>query len=48
MSCQSDLSDNAKGDNEIVPGALHRSPGICLTAEERLRLKWEDNIKMCL
>ena len=25
---------NDKGDNEMVPGAVHRSPGICLTAEE--------------
>ena len=25
---------NDKGDNELIPGAAHRSPGICLTAEE--------------
>jgi hypothetical protein len=25
---------NDKGDNEMVMGAVHRSPGICLTAEE--------------
>ena len=25
---------NDKGDNEIIPGAVHRSPDICLTAEE--------------
>ena len=25
---------NDKGDNEMIPGAVHRSPGICLTAEE--------------
>ena len=25
---------NDKGDNEIILGAEHRSPGICLTAEE--------------
>ena len=25
---------NNKGDNEMIPGAMHRSPGICLTAEE--------------
>ena len=25
---------NDKGDNESIPGAVHRSPGICLTAEE--------------
>ena len=27
-------SANDKGDNEVKPGAVHRSPGICLTAEE--------------
>ena len=26
-----------KGDNEIILGAVHRSPGICLTAEENPR-----------
>ena len=26
-----------KGDNEMILGAVHRSPGICLTAEENLR-----------
>ena len=25
---------NDKGDYEMIPGAVHRSPGICLTAEE--------------
>ena len=25
---------NDKGDNEMIPGAVQRSPGICLTAEE--------------
>ena len=25
---------NNKGDNEMIPGAVHRSPGIRLTAEE--------------
>ena len=25
---------NHKGDNEMIPEAVHRSPGICLTAEE--------------
>ena len=25
---------NDKGDNEMVPGAVHRSLSICLTAEE--------------
>ena len=24
-----------KGDNEMILGAVHRSPGICLTADER-------------
>ena len=27
---------NDKGDNEMVLGVVHRSPGICLTAEENL------------
>ena len=25
---------NDKGENEIIPETVHRSPGICLTAEE--------------
>ena len=25
---------NDKNDNEMIPEAVHRSPGICLTAEE--------------
>ena len=25
---------NDKGDNEMIPGAVHRSPDTCLTAEE--------------
>ena len=25
---------NDKHDNEMIPGVVHRSPGICLTAEE--------------
>ena len=25
-----------KGDNEMLPEAVHRSPGICLTDEENL------------
>ena len=25
---------NDKGDNEMILGAVHRSPDICLTAEE--------------
>ena len=28
---------NNKGDNEMILGAVHRSPGICLTAEENPR-----------
>ena len=37
---------NDKGNNEIIPGALHRSPSIYQSAEENLRkmsmktLKW--------
>ena len=27
------------GDNEMILGAVHRSPGICLTAEENPRKK---------
>jgi hypothetical protein len=34
---QSRLSANDKGDNEMIPGAVHRSPSIYLTAEEKLR-----------
>ena len=36
VSCQSRLSANDKGDNGMIPGAVHRSPGTCLTAEENL------------
>ena len=25
---------NDKGNNEMILGAVHRSPGICITAEE--------------
>jgi hypothetical protein len=28
------LAANDKDDNEMIPGAVQRSPGICLTAEE--------------
>ena len=28
---------NDKGDNEMIPGAMLRSPGICLIAEENPR-----------
>ena len=34
MCHQSRLRANDKGDNEKIPGAVHRSPGIYLTAEE--------------
>ena len=27
---------NDKGDDEMMPGPVHRSPGICLTPEENL------------
>ena len=35
MSVTSDAND--KVDNEMILGAVHRSPGICLTAEENPR-----------
>ena len=28
------LSANDRGEYDVKPGAVHRSPGICLTAEE--------------
>ena len=28
------MSVNYEGNNEVIPGAVHRSPGICLTTEE--------------
>ena len=31
------LIANDKGDNEMILGAVHRSPGICLTVEENPR-----------
>ena len=31
------LVTNDKGDNEMILGAVHRSPGMCLTAEENPR-----------
>ena len=34
MARQSVLSANDGGDNEMTPGAVHRSPGICLRSEE--------------
>ena len=32
------LVANDKGDNEMILEAVHRSPGICLTAEENSRI----------
>ena len=37
VSCQSHLLANDKGDNEMIPGAVHRSPGVYLIAEANLR-----------
>ena len=37
MLCQSRLSANNKGHNEMIPEAVHRSPGVYLTAEENPR-----------
>ena len=37
VSRQSLLSANDKSDNKTKPGAVYRSPGICLTAKENLR-----------
>ena len=34
VPCQSCLSTNDKGDNEMNPGTVHKSPGIRLAAEE--------------
>ena len=34
VSCQSRLSANDKGDNEMIPGDMHRSSGIYLTAKK--------------
>ena len=36
LSLQSRLLVNDKGDNEMILGAVYRSPGIYLTAEENL------------
>ena len=33
VSRQSRLAANDKGNNEMIPRAVHRSPGIYLTAE---------------
>ena len=35
MSRQSRLSTNNNGDNVMMPGLVHRSTGIYLTAEEK-------------
>jgi hypothetical protein len=37
LPCMSLLSANDKGENEMKLEAVHRSPSICLTAEENLR-----------
>ena len=34
VSRYSRLSANDKGDNEMTPGTMHRSPGVYLRAEE--------------
>ena len=34
MSCQSHLSANDKGDNDMILVVVDRSPGICHAAEE--------------
>ena len=34
---------NDKGDNEMILGAVHRSPGICLTAEENLGMRLHED-----
>ena len=34
VSRQSRLTVTDKGDNEMIPGALHKSPGIYFTVEE--------------
>ena len=34
VSRQSHISANDKGDNEMIPEAMHKSPGIYLTPEE--------------
>ena len=36
---------NDKADNEMIPGAVHRSPGIYLTTEENLRLTDEGAVR---
>ena len=39
VSHQPHMSANDKGDNKLMPGAVYKSPGICLMAEENL--SWE-------
>ena len=34
VSHQSSWSPNDKSDNEMIPGAMHRSPGICHTVRK--------------
>ena len=38
VSCHSCPWANDKGDNEMISGAVHRSPSIYITAEENLKL----------
>jgi hypothetical protein len=37
LARQSRLSANDKGDNEMIPGAVHRTPCIYLTVKEHRR-----------
>ena len=37
---------NDKGDNEMILGAVHRSPGICITAKENPRKPQLGNLLM--
>ena len=46
MSINSCLSGNDKDDNKMIPGAVHRSPGIYLMDEENPgKPQLEDNMK---
>ena len=36
VACQSRLSANNKSDNEMIPGVMHRSPGIYLSVRTQL------------
>ena len=37
VSGQSHLSDNGKGDDEMIPGAVHISPSICVWLRKTLK-----------